>query len=203
MNAFYYNYLMQALSHYASPLGKILITADDAGVTGLWFQDQQHAKHHPQAERTTTGEFSEAAVFCDQAKHWLDIYFSGQEPDFMPPLHLVGTPFQLAVWQILRQIPYGQTMTYGEIAQLIAAQHNAPQADIAQRDALQNGAAQCNRSRMSAQAVGGAVGRNPIALLIPCHRVVGANGKLTGYAGGVDRKAKLLALEKADTNVHL
>ena len=213
MNAFYYNYLMQAISHYASPLGKILITADDAGVTGLWFQDQQNTKQHPQAERTTTDEFSEADAFCNQTKHWLDIYFSGQEPDFMPPLHLGGTPFQLAVWQILRQIPYGQTMTYGEIAQLIAAQHNAPQADIAQRDALQadiaqrnasqNGAARRNHPRMSAQAVGGAVGRNPIALLVPCHRVVGANGKLTGYAGGVDRKAKLLALEKADTNVHL
>lgn len=203
MNAFYYNYLMQALSHYASPLGKILITADDAGVTGLWFQDQQHAKQCPQVERPTTDVSSEADAFCDQTKHWLDIYFSGQEPDFMPPLHLGGTPFQLAVWQILRQIPYGQTMTYGEIAQLIAAQYNAPQADITQRDASQNGAARRNRSRMSAQAVGGAVGRNPIALLIPCHRVVGANGKLTGYAGGVDRKAKLLALEKADTNVHL
>ena len=194
---------MQALSHYASPLGKILITADDAGVTGLWFQDQPNAKQRPQVERTITDESPEADAFCDQTKHWLDIYFSGQEPEFMPPLHLGGTPFQLAVWQILRQIPYGQTMTYGEIAQLIAAQHNAPQADIAQRDALQNGAARRNRSRMSAQAVGGAVGRNPIALLIPCHRVVGANGKLTGYAGGVDRKAKLLALEKADTNVHL
>ena len=178
MNAFYYNYLMQAISHYASPLGKILITADGAGVTGLWFQDQPHAKQRPQVERTTTDEFA----FCDQTKHWLDIYFSGQEPDFVPPLHLGGTPFQLAVWQILGQIPYGQTMTYGEIAQLIATQHN--------------------RSRMSAQAVGGAVGRNPIALLVPCHRVVGANGKLTGYAGGVDRKAKLLVLEKADANAH-
>lgn len=183
MNAFYYNYLMQAISHYASPLGKILIAADGAGVTGLWFQDQSNAKQRPQVERTTTDEFSEADAFCDQTKHWLDIYFSGQEPDFVPPLHLGGTPFQLAVWQILRQIPYGQTMTYGEIAQLIATQHN--------------------RSRMSAQAVGGAVGRNPITLLVPCHRVVGANGKLTGYAGGVDRKAKLLALEKADTNAHL
>ena len=202
MNAFYYNYLMQAFSHYASPLGKILITADDAGVTGLWFQGQQNTKQCPQAERTTTGDPSPANTFCDQAKHWLDIYFSGQEPDFMPSLHAVGTPFQLAVWQILRQIPYGQTMAYGEIAQLIAAQHNAPQADIAQRDASQNGAARRNRSRMSAQAVGGAVGRNPIALLIPCHRVVGANGKLTGYAGGVDRKAKLLALEKADANAN-
>lgn len=203
MNAFYYNYLMQAISHYASPLGKILITADDAGVTGLWFQDQPNTKQRPQVGRTTTDEFSESDAFCDQTKHWLDIYFSGQEPDFMPSLHAVGTPFQLAVWQILRQIPYGQTMTYGEIAQLIAAQRNAPQAGIAQRDASQNGAARRNRSRMSAQAVGGAVGRNPIALLVPCHRVVGANGKLTGYAGGVDRKAKLLALEKADTNVHL
>ena len=178
MNAFYYNYLMQAISHYDSPLGKILITADGAGVTGLWFQDQPNAKQRPQVERTTTGEFSEAAAFCDQTKHWLDIYFSGQEPDFVLPLHLGGTPFQLAVWQILRQIPYGQTMTYGEIAQLIATQHN--------------------RSRMSAQAVGGAVGRNPIALLVPCHRVVGANGKLTGYAGGVDRKAMLLALERSN-----
>ena len=194
---------MQAISYYASPLGKILITADDAGVTGLWFLDQQSVKHHLQAERPTTDEFSETNAFCDQAKHWLDIYFSGQKPDFMPPLHMVGTPFQLAVWQILRQIPYGQTMTYGEIAQLIAAKRDASQADIAQRDASQNSAARRSRSRMSAQAVGGAVGRNPIALLIPCHRVVGANSKLTGYAGGIDRKAKLLALEKSNATICL
>ena len=110
---------------------------------------------------------------------WLDAYFSGREPDFLPPLHPHGTAFQRAVWDILRSIPYGQTMTYGEIARRLAAQQG--------------------HSRMSAQAVGGAVGHNPISLIVPCHRVVGANGSLTGYAGGVERKLRLLQIEHADT----
>ena len=108
----------------------------------------------------------------------LALHFSGTEPDFLPPIHLKGSPFRLAVWEILQKIPYGKTLTYGEIAKEIARLKGLP--------------------RMSAQAVGGAVGHNPISIVIPCHRVVGTDGSLTGYAGGVDRKAKLLALEKAE-----
>ena len=113
-----------------------------------------------------------------EAKRWLDLYFAGNKPDFMPPLHPIGSAFRQAVWNILLQIPYGQTMTYGEIARQLAKKRGV--------------------SRMSAQAVGGAVGHNKISILIPCHRVVGTNGSLTGYAGGLDKKIKLLELEQAD-----
>ena len=113
------------------------------------------------------------------ARKWLDIYFSGREPDIEVPLHLTGTPFQNEVWELLCAIPYGKTVTYGELAKRLAEKKGLP--------------------RMSAQAIGGAVGRNPVSIIVPCHRVVGANGSLTGYAGGVDKKLRLLELEKADT----
>ena len=122
-------------------------------------------------------EEKEVALF-EKVKQWLDIYFSGKQPDFTVPLHFTGTDFQNAVWEILCTIPYGQTMTYGEIAKQIAVKKGLP--------------------RMSAQAVGGAVGHNEISIIVPCHRVVGTNGSLTGYAGGIDKKIKLLQLEKAD-----
>ena len=112
------------------------------------------------------------------ACRWLNVYFSGREPDFTPKLHLIGSDFRQAVWALLLQIPYGQTVTYGQLAARLAAERGL--------------------ARMSAQAVGGAVGRNRISLIIPCHRVLGADGSLTGYAGGLDRKAKLLALEGVD-----
>ena len=115
-----------------------------------------------------------------QAKEWLSVYFSGKEPGFCPPVHLDGTPFQLTVWKTLQKIPYGKTCTYGEIAKEIAVLKGLPQ--------------------MSPQAVGGAVGHNQISIIIPCHRVVGTNGSLTGYAGGIEKKLKLLALEKVDTD---
>lgn len=113
-----------------------------------------------------------------EAKRWLDIYFTGREPDFMPPLHPIGSAFRQSVWEILLQIPYGQTVTYGEIARKLADKQGI--------------------AKMSAQAVGGAVGHNEISVIIPCHRVVGTSGSLTGYAGGVDKKAALLKLERAD-----
>ena len=116
----------------------------------------------------------ELPIFVETC-HWLDIYFSGKEPNFTPQLKMNTTPFRKAVWEILLTIPFGKTMTYGEIAKLIAQKRGIAQ--------------------MSAQAVGGAVGHNPISLIIPCHRVVGPKGKLTGYAGGLDKKAKLLRLE--------
>ena len=122
-------------------------------------------------------ERKELPLFSE-AKRWLDIYFSGKEPNFLPPLRYDSTPFRKAVCDIMLTIPYGKTMTYGEIARIISKQKWS--------------------EKMSAQAVGGAVGHNPIALMIPCHRVVGTNGSLTGYGGGIERKVKLLELEKAD-----
>ncbi len=147
------------MERYGSPLGEILLSADEEGLTGLWLPGQ----------RQWDGDERGCPVL-EQAKHWLDLYFSGREPDFCPPLHLIGTAFQLEVWQILLTVPYGQTVTYGQIARRLS------------------------RS-MSAQAVGGAVGRNPISIIVPCHRVIGADGSLTGYAGGLDKKLALLTLE--------
>lgn len=156
--------------HYDSPLGGMTAASDGEALTGLWFDGQ---KYFPEElSRECAGK--DLPVFTRTAK-WLDIYFSGKEPGFVPALRLESTGFRLTVWKILQRIPYGQTMTYGEIAREIAGQSGLP--------------------RMSAQAVGGAVGHNPVSLIIPCHRVVGRNGSLTGYAGGLDRKAWLLELE--------
>ena len=164
---------MQYTSHYRLPIGNILLAADEVGLTGLWFEGQKYFALYLDKEH----EEKEIPIF-EKVKEWLDIYFAGKEPDFTVPLHFTGTDFQNEVWEILCAIPYGRTMTYGEIAKQVAAKKGLP--------------------RMSAQAVGGAVGRNGISILVPCHRVVGANGSLTGYAGGIDKKIKLLQLEKAD-----
>lgn len=164
---------MQYISHYQSPLGKILLAADEEGLTGLWFEGQKYFALYLDKEHME----KELPVF-ENAKKWLDIYFSGREPDFTPPLHFTGTDFQNQVWEILCTIPYGQTMTYGAIAKELAAKKGL--------------------SRMSAQAVGGAVGHNEISIIVPCHRVVGSKGSLTGYAGGIEKKVKLLRLEKTD-----
>lgn len=161
---------MQYTSAYQSPMGEILLACDEAGLTGLWFEGEKYYALSLDRERTAR----ETPVFT-VAKRWLDIYFSGREPDFMPPVHMIGSPFRLSVWGILRQIPYGKTATYGEIAERLASERGLP--------------------RMSAQAVGGAVGHNAISIIVPCHRVVGSSGSLTGYAGGVDKKARLLQLE--------
>ncbi len=157
---------MLFLTHYASPLGPILLAADETGLTGLWFEAQ---KYFPSFLGVDYQE-KETPVLTETAR-WLDVYFSGKDPDILPPLHPQGSPFRQAVWNILLTIPRGQTMTYGEIARRLGVR--------------------------SAQAVGGAVGHNPISILIPCHRVVGSDGSLTGYAGGVERKARLLQLEGA------
>lgn len=157
---------MLFLTHYASPLGPILLAADETGLTGLWFEAQ---KYFPSFLGVDYQE-KETPVLTETAR-WLDVYFSGKDPGFLPPLHPQGSPFRQTVWDILLTIPRGQTMTYGEIARRLGVH--------------------------SAQAVGGAVGHNPISILIPCHRVVGSDGSLTGYAGGVERKARLLQLEGA------
>ena len=164
---------MMFTAHYQSPLGEILLAADEVGLTGLWFDRAKYyaAGLAPQSTERETPPLTEA-------KRWLDVYFSGKMPDFMPPLHPIGSDFRQEVWALLLQIPYGQTVTYGELARQLAEKQGRP--------------------RMSAQAVGGAVGHNKISIIIPCHRVVGTGGSLTGYAGGIDRKVKLLALEQTD-----
>ena len=164
---------MTFIQHYDSPLGGILLAADEIGLIGLWFDGQKYFARGLSSER----EERELPVLLE-AKRWLDIYFTGKEPDFLPPLHSIGSAFRRSVWEILLQIPYGRTTTYGEIARLLSEKRGL--------------------TRMSAQAVGGAVGHNEISIIIPCHRVVGTNGSLTGYAGGVDKKVKLLELEHAD-----
>lgn len=157
--------------HYASPLGGILLAADEIGLTGLWFDGEKYFADGLDPEHT-----AQETLILREAKRWLDVYFSRQEPNFTPPLHPIGSPFRQEVWELLLQIPYGQTTTYGALAKQLAEKHGLP--------------------RMSAQAVGGAVGHNEISIIIPCHRVVGTNGSLTGYAGGIDKKVKLLTLEK-------
>lgn len=164
---------MQYTTTYQSSVGGILLAADEIGLTGLWFNGEKYYADSLDPEH----EEKELPVF-GTAKRWLDIYFSGREPDFMPPVHMIGTPFRLIVWKFLLQIPYGKTITYGKLAKMVAKEKGI--------------------AHMSAQAVGGAVGHNEISIVVPCHRVVGSDGSLTGYAGGVDKKEKLLSLEGAD-----
>ena len=164
---------MMYTMHYDSPLGGILLAADEIGLTGLWFDGEKYF-----ADNLLDEHIERETPILKEAKRWLDIYFTGREPDFMPPLHPIGSAFRQSVWEILLQIPYGQTVTYGEIARQLADKQGI--------------------AKMSAQAVGGAVGHNEISVIIPCHRVVGTSGSLTGYAGGVDKKAALLKLERAD-----
>ncbi|MCI8646638.1 MAG: methylated-DNA--[protein]-cysteine S-methyltransferase [Firmicutes bacterium] len=164
---------MQYTSAYDSPLGKILLAADDIGLVGLWFEGEKYY-----AEGLSSEHEERETPALQQTKEWLDIYFSGQEPDFLPPLHMEGSPFRLNVWKLLQQIPYGTTVTYGDLAKAIAREKGL--------------------DHMSAQAVGGAVGHNEISIIVPCHRVVGTNGSLTGYAGGIDKKKRLLTLEGVD-----
>ena len=160
-------------SIYKSILGNITLASDEIGITGLWFEGQKYFAHSLSSKIISGDNAS-----ISKAKKWLDIYFAGQQPDFMPPLHIMGTPFRQKVWQILLDIPYGKTITYGEIARILAKE----QGDCP----------------MSAQAVGNAVGHNEISIVIPCHRVVGAKGNLVGYAGGIERKIALLKLEQVD-----
>ena len=156
---------MTVYAYYESPLGKITMEAEEGALTGLWFTRD--------SEREMTE--SDSKIF-DETKRWLMNYFAGKRPDFMPELRLQGTAFRNIVWNILRTIPYGETVTYGAVA-----------AEAARR---------MGKIRMSAQAAGGAVGHNPICLIIPCHRVIGSDGSLTGYAEGLWRKEALLRLEQ-------
>ena len=162
-------------AHYQSPLGGITLASDGEALVGLWFDNQKYFADSISGQ--PTADKSSLPVFADTCR-WLDTYFKGQQPDFTPALKMLTTPFRKQVWKIMLSIPYGKTMTYGEIAKRIAEQNGIPQ--------------------MSAQAVGGAVGHNSISLIIPCHRVVGTNGSLTGYAGGIAKKVRLLQLEGTD-----
>ena len=161
---------MQYIHYYESPIGRILLTANEQGLTGLLLQGEPWTLAHDYSETITP-------AIADSVR-WLDMYFSGNIPDFMPPLHLTGSPFQMEVWELLLKIPYGETTTYGDLAKQIAQQRGIP--------------------HMSAQAVGGAVGSNPVSIIVPCHRVIGANGNLTGYASGLDNKISLLKQEGFD-----
>lgn len=157
---------MTHIHDYSSPVGRILLAANEKSLTGLWFYGAKYFAAGIESERTEV-----LTPVLEQTERWLDIYFSGHEPDFVPPLKLNGSAFRCSVWDELMKIPYGQTASYGEIARKLGTK--------------------------SAQAVGGAVGHNPISIIVPCHRVLGADGSLTGYAAGVDKKMRLLELESA------
>lgn len=160
-------------TEYRSPIGDLTLASDGESLIGLWIEGQKIS-----LDESKMLENNRLEVFC-LTKKWLDEYFCGKRPDASKiPLAPIGNEFRQGVWKILRKIPYGKTTTYGEIA-----------AEIAQQRGLK---------RMSAQAVGGAVGHNPISIIVPCHRVVGKNGNLTGYAGGIELKTALLKLENAD-----
>ena len=161
---------MHYTSIYQSPVGEILLAADEAGVVGIWFKGEKYFAYCLDEEN----EPRETDII-KEVKRWLDIYFEGKDPEFTPPLHMIGTPFQIEVWNILREIPFGETTTYKEIARKITKNRGI--------------------ERMSAQAVGTAVGKNSINLIVPCHRVIGTNNSLAGYAGGIDKKITFLKLE--------
>ena len=152
----------------ASPLGEILLVSDGEALCGLYFEGQ---KYYPALVEAK--EEPSLPVFRS-ARAWLERYFAGEAPEEKVPLRAAGTDFQRAVWALLSEIPYGATVTYGELADTLSAQRGRP---------------------CSARAVGAAVGRNPISVIVPCHRVLGAGGALTGYAGGLARKSALLRLE--------
>lgn len=162
-------------TQYSSPVGNLTLASDSERLVGLWIQNQKYFGGTVAKNMT---ENSNLPIFT-ATKNWLDKYFGGQKPAIANlPLAPNGSAFRKAVWDILCEIPYGEVTTYGEIAKKMAVRRN--------------------QEHMSAQAVGGAVGHNPISIIIPCHRVVGSNGSLTGYAGGVDQKIRLLEHEGAD-----
>ncbi|MBQ6426868.1 MAG: methylated-DNA--[Clostridia bacterium] len=163
-------------NRYDSPLGNILLAGDHEGLTGLWFTE---GGRYIGLGLSQNAVFRETSYF-DRTKEWLDLYFEGRDPGFLPEIHLTGSAFRVRVCEIMLGIPFGKTATYGWIAERIAAERG--------------------KEKMSAQAVGGAVGHNPIGIIVPCHRVVGADGNLTGYGGGIWRKTALLKLEGVDTD---
>ncbi len=162
-------------THYASPIGSLLLAEKDGALSGLWIEGQKYFLGSVKEEMTENAD----SAILKQTKMWLERYFRGERPS-VGELALApqGSEFRKAVWKILCEIPYGEVTTYKEIAKKMAVN--------------------LGRDTMSAQAVGGAVAHNPISIIIPCHRVIGTDGSLTGYAGGIDRKIKLLTLEGVD-----
>lgn len=158
---------------YMSPLGPMTIASDGSYLTGLWFDGQ---RYFPATTGSVSLDDAMPAVVGETAE-WLDCYFDGRRPDFIPALRLEGSEFRRRIWNMLLAIPYGHTVTYGELAREYARENSL--------------------SSMSSQAVGGAVGHNPVSIVVPCHRVVGSDGSLTGYAGGIEIKRRLLELEHA------
>ena len=159
---------------YKTPIGNVLLAADDEeNLVGLWLYRQKHFMETINSQMT---ENNELEIF-KKTKNWLKSYFKNEKPEIKDlPLAPYGSDFRKRVWQILCKIPYGKTAAYGQIAKIIAKEQN---------------------KKMSAQAIGNAIGHNPISIIIPCHRVIGSNGSLTGYAGGIRTKIKLLKHEKA------
>ena len=176
---------MNYYSTYYSPIGKLYLVSDGAVLTGLFFDAEKILSNiERNAEKGSWKEIEGKKEPCfqqkslpvlEKTKQWLDLYFQGREPDFFPELSFHDTPFREEVWELLKEIPYGKTVSYGDLAKKIAAHHGI--------------------KKMSAQALGGAVGKNPISIIIPCHRVIGADGSLVGYGGGMNRKKYLLELE--------
>jgi methylated-DNA-[protein]-cysteine S-methyltransferase len=162
--------IMEYIHDVKSPVGILTVSSDGKNISGLWIEKQKYF-----AKTLEKDVMKQDLPLFEDVQKWLDIYFSGKEPDFMPPLMPKGSTFQALVWNILRKIPYGQTTTYGEIAKQI---------EMENKDA-----------HTSARAIGTAVAHNPISIIIPCHRVIGQNGDLTGYAGGISAKIKLLQME--------
>ena len=162
---------MKYLSYYNSVLGKILIISNSEEITALYFKS---SKYSPKELDKDIKEEENSII--KKTKKWLDIYFSGEKPEFNIQINPFGTEFQKEVWKLLCDIPYGKIVTYKEIAKNIAIKRGI--------------------KVMSSQAVGGAVSKNPISIIIPCHRVVGTNKKLVGYSSGIDIKQKLLEIEK-------
>ncbi len=182
---------MDYTRHYDSPLGGITLASDGEALVGVWFDGQNHFA----AGLDPVHEERRLPVF-DDACRWLDIYFSGRVPDFTPKLKLRTTAFRRKVWEILLTIPYGQTMTYGEIAAKLGGSVGVGDGGGLKRASARAVGEGEGPMPMSARAVGGAVSHNPISLIIPCHRVVGSRGTLTGYAAGLDRKERLLRMER-------
>ncbi len=172
---------MKHIAKYKSPLGELLLISSDTALSGLWFDCGKHCKDFPKSTVNENAFDRNVNDVLEKTMLWLDTYFSAKIPDFTVPVELHGTDFQKRVWEILMEIPYGSTITYGEIANIIAKEKGI--------------------SKMSAQAVGQAVGSNKISILIPCHRVLGAQRKLTGYGGGLERKISLLNLEGIEYTV--
>lgn len=162
---------MDYTAHYDSPIGGLTMASDGVALTGLWFDGQKYFAQSLDENHV----FRSCLPVFDLTCRWLDIYFSGKDPGFTPPLVMRASEFRRSVWKQLLTIPYGRMVTYGDIALHVAAERGL--------------------NSISAQAVGNAIGHNSISLIIPCHRVIGANGSLTGYAAGIDKKRQLLQLE--------